>query len=329
MTQTVIDSSNLEAILNDAGVEKPQQEPTTEPAPAEVKPEAKADQKPDDEALDVEGEDGLTPRQKQELSAKMQKAIGRKHRQLKEAEEFAATQYAERKLAEQRAQNLERQLEQLKPKAVVTEPQKPKREDFASESDYIDAQIQFGISEGLRKEEARQAQIREDQAREAVETAARERIKKAIELVPDFAEVTEGADLEVPPAIASYMQSSELFAELGYHFAKNPDLLLSLTNLSPAQQLVKIGRIEATLKPFGSETVQDGDKKPSAKPDVQTAQPSDNGKPPSEPRRAPVINPLTTSGSAVEKEPNEMNIRETIQAFAKSRKVDFGRRKRH
>ncbi|MHB8392763.1 MAG: hypothetical protein ACYDBH_24830, partial [Acidobacteriaceae bacterium] len=162
-----------------------------------------------------------------------------------------------------------------------------------------------------------------------METAARARIQKAMELVPDFREVTEGADLEVPPAIASYMQSSELFPELGYHFAKNPDLLLSLNQLTPAQQLVKIGKIEATLKPFGSETVPDGEP-PSKKPNGQASPaPSDDGNTPSQARRAPVITPLNTSGSVVEKAPNEMNIRETINAFAKNRKVDFARRKRH
>ncbi|MHB8392762.1 MAG: hypothetical protein ACYDBH_24825, partial [Acidobacteriaceae bacterium] len=161
MSQTVIDSNNLEAVLKDAGIEpeaQPEKQAQAQKTPEpEAKPEAKAENP--DEDLDVEGEDGLTPRQKQELSAKMQKAIGRKHRQLREAEEFAAAQYAERQLAEQRAQNLERQLEQLKPKVAPAEPQKPKREDFANDSDYIDAQIQYGIQDGLRKEEARQAQV--------------------------------------------------------------------------------------------------------------------------------------------------------------------------
>lgn len=328
MTQTVLDSTNLNAILADAGVEVPPETPPEDPKenpPKEDQPKGGAETG-EDPALDVEGEDGLTPRQKQELSAKMQKAIGRKHRQLREAEEFAAAQYSERKMAEQRADNLERQLAQLQPKAEVHAEQKPKREDFATESEYIDAQIQFGIQEGLRKEEARQAQVREEQARLEMESAARARIQKALELVPDFAEVTESADMEVPPAIASYMQSSEMFAELGYYLAKNPETLLSLTKLNPTQQLVKIGKIEATLQPFGSETVPDG-LKPSHKPDG--AKPSDDGDIPSKARTAPVIKPLNISGAAVEKDPSTMNIRETIQDFAKKKRVDFGRRKRH
>ena len=85
------------------------------PAKAEVQaqPEAKAEpevktQPPTPDPDDIEGDDGLTPRQKREYTEQMQKTIGKKHRKQMEAEEFALAQYNEKTLAEQRAEHGER-----------------------------------------------------------------------------------------------------------------------------------------------------------------------------------------------------------------------------
>lgn len=343
---TTIDSHDLKAVLADAGVTLDEVAPQTieapngQPAddtpvdkgtPKETKPhEAKKPPEPPEE-----DEDGLTAEEKAELSAKMRKAVGRKHRQLKEAEEFAAAQYSERQLAERRIQELEARLGQLQPKQEPVESPRPRREDFENDSAYIDAQIEYGVQQALKQETLRQQKEAAEREQRQIEEAARGRVRAAMELVPDFQEVMEGATAEVPPMVAGYMQTSELFAELGYYLAKHPDELLSLSKLSPPQQLVKIGKIEAILKPFGSEskTASADGTKPSPHGD---SSPSPHGKPPvsgnapSQARNgAPVFTPLTMSGSAVEKAPEEMNIRETIQAFAKSKQVDFGRRKRH
>src|SRR5271154_3092167 len=110
----VLDSHNLEEIVKDAtgeGLERP-----VEPEKPVEKVEAKAKdvKEPEDDKDDVEGEDGLTPHQKRELTQKMQVAIGKKHRALKDAEEFATEQYNERRLAEQRAEAFQNEINALK-----------------------------------------------------------------------------------------------------------------------------------------------------------------------------------------------------------------------
>lgn len=312
------------------------------------------------EADDIEGEDGLTPRQKREFSAAMLKSIGKKHREKLEAEEFAADQYNQRRLAEQRAENLERQLEELrKQPAKAVEPPKelirPKKEDFETQEAYEDALLAHGraLDRAEReREQAEEAAKKEQERRAEVIRVATERLQKAVELVPDFQEVTEAADLKVPGHIAGYMQESELFAELGYHFAKHPDIMERLAKLSPAKALVEVGKIESTLKPFSKDGAATASEKASngAEPSSKTesaTQTAANGKGagpnsnetessrqaagPSQKSRAPVIRPLgSDSVSQVEKDPGEMSTREVIEKWKRDNpRTNLGLRKRH
>lgn len=331
MTITVLDSNDLPAILVDAGA-------TLEQPIAEAKPE-----KAEEEALriedadDIEGEDGLTLRQKRELTDKMQKAIGKKHRALKEAEEFAAEQYNTRLLAERRAEEMERELEKLRSKKTMDQPEiaeKPQRQNFATESDYIDAMIQFGVDQRLMAQREQDAKDAADRAQAQIIEAAKGRIQKAIELVPDYQDVVGSVDLVVPPAVAGYMQKSEMFAELGYHLAKNQDILVLLAKLPADEQLVKIGKIESTLKPFAAKETYDDSKSSTtnSKGQEKPAQSDPMRLTPSKARgnEAPVITPLDGAATAglFEKDA-DMNIRKTIQEWSKRNQVNLGQRKRH
>ena len=333
MVMTVIDSTDTAAILADAGV--------TLDAPADdksqdklAKSEPAAKHEPEDEPED---DNGLSEEERKSLTEKMQKAVGKRHRMMREAEEFAAAQYSERKLAEQRAEALERELAELKgkadPQAKLEAPAKPKREDYQSESDYLDASIDWGVQEGLRKKAEQEAREAQERTQAQMVEAAKERIAKARDLVPDFDDVVGSIDHEVPKAIAGYMQKSELFAELGYHLAKNPELLVSLAKLQPDEQLVKIGKIEATLSPFGSKSAHDDDKSSNTKQSNGQAKPApsdDTGTAPSKARStAPVITPLNGTGTAHEKEPKDFNVREAISDYAKRNQLNFNLRKRH
>ena len=360
MATVVLDSTNLPAVLADAGVTLDGE--TNENASTEtgkVKPEGtqKADGTDTKTVAEThqdheEDENGLTEEERRDLSAKMQKAVGKRHRMMKEAEEFAAAQYNERKLAEKRADDAQRELEALKGKAVASaepEKQKPQRQDYGTESEYIDASIQWGVDQGLKKQAEEQARQVAERAQEAIIEAAQERVNKAIDLVPDFKEVTESADIMVPPAVAGYMQKSEMFAELGYYLAKNQDVLKAIAKLAPDEQLVKIGKLEDKLEPFGkkgltnnkeesnftasdtkSEVSKGATPSKEAPSHDKTASSENTGIFQSTARNkgAPVISPLNGSGSAAT-EINPENIREVITDFAKRNQVNMSRRKRH
>jgi len=275
------------------------------------------------------------------LTKRMQRAVGKQHRKRMEAEEFAEAEYNQRHLAEQRAENLEKQLAALKqgstPETVEsTAPVPPLRQNFSSENDWVDAMIQYGVDKRLAEkaeEDRTAAQKREYDER--IETA-KGRIVKAIDLVPDFEETIMGNDSTLSPAIGTYLEESEMVAELTYYLAKNPDVLVSLLKLSPHTQLVKIGKIESTLTPFGGSTQTEHDSKSSkeasngkvAKTEPSTNTGIDLSKPRSKP--APVFAPLDAGGNAAaSKDSKDMNIRESIEDFAKRNRVNLGSRKRH
>lgn len=331
---------------------------TTQTTPKQSKVDQPTGQpeKKGDEGDDIEGEDGLTPRQKRDFSAAMLKSIGKKHREKLEAEEFAAAQYNNARLAEQRAENLERQLAELKsqqqPVKPVEAPKKPERTNFETDEAYQDALVDFRVKETLAKEKREEADRAAQNEQAEIARVAGERLRKAAELVPDFVEKTENAELRIPGHIAGYMRESELFAELGYHFADHPDIVERLAKLSPAKALVEVGKIESTLQPFSSRSAAGSDgkangQKPStsetesaktttaasgngADPGTQTES-TQSGASPSKPRgTAPVITPLSAgSTSQVEKPSGERNIREEIAAWQQKNQRNLGLRKRH
>jgi hypothetical protein len=340
MSITVLDSTDLTGILADAGVTLEEPAPPISPSKDAAAVPAPAEH---DDPDDLEGDDGLTPREKRELTDKMQRAIGKKHRAVKEAEEFAAAQYSERKLAEQRAEAAQREIAELKaklapPKQAQQEAAQPERQNFASEAAYVDAMIQFHVDKRLaeKAEEDRQASEKR-QYDERIETA-KTRILRAVELVPDFEDVVMANDSQLSPEIGTYLEESEMVAELTYYFAKNPDVLVSLEKLSPHSRLVKIGKIESMLTPFEPvKEAQHGDKPSNATPNGKGSKPApsedtETGIDLSKPRSksAPVFAPLDGTGSAgIQKDSKDMNIRESINEFAKRNQTNLTSRKRH
>lgn len=331
--QTVLDSSNLDAVIADAIGGEPEVElpkDSGKPPEPEAKPE-KVEAKP--EAEEVDDETGLTAEEKQGLTAKMLKAIGKKHRGLKESEEFAAAQYNERRLAEQRAEVLERELNRLKAQnqpAAKVEDTKPDRQNFKTDDEYQTALIDYRVEQKIRDRDTQQAQQREQERIQQVTAEAGARLAKARELVDDFTETVAGADIEVPAHIGAYMQESEMIAELGYHFAKHPETLERLQKMTPHKALVEIGKIESTLKPFGpadnAKPEKVAEKKDAPVATAKTAsEPSQ-----SKPRAAAPITPLNTgSDSQVEKSPRDRTYAEERAAFQRDKGVNLLKRQRH
>ena len=312
-------------------------------------------------ADDVEGEDGLTPRQKREFTEAMRKTISRKHRQVKEAEEFAASQYNDRRLADQRVATLESELAALKQTAQKPPevPTRPNRETFPTQEAYEDAVVDFRVKEQLAKEKQEEVKRAAEEAERQVSETAATRIRRAMEAVPDYEEVCGASEQIVPPHIGDFMRRDEKFPELAYHFAKNPKELERLAAM-PAKTYadvmrvgVELDKISGKLKPFAPSAAATPGAKASngAKPSSETesgskqsaasdatADPSTTAESagprsagPSQSREtAPVIRPLSPgSVSQVEKDPREMNTREVISDWQKRNRANLERRKRH
>ena len=318
MAETVVlDSTNLAAIIADATGEP------LEPPKAEATPDPKA------EEPKKEDEDGLTEDERRELTQKMQRAVGKRHRQMREAQEESARERSERLSAERRAEDAERELAALRTPKAAEAPKEPQRADFASDELYHDALFDFRVDQRVEAQLARDREAAEKRARESemerIRAQASERMSRALELVPDYREVTEAADAIVPPHIAGYMQESDMLAELGYHFAKHPEVLERLSALRPDRSLVELGKIEDKLQPF--EKAQAASKVQPKNGD----KPSTTDDSPSPPRvSAPVIRPLTARGaSQVEKPESEMDASEVRKAWERRNGASLSRRQRH
>jgi len=294
------------------------------------------------EEEEVEGEDGLTPSERRDYTSRMLKTVGRKTRQVKEAEEFAAEQYNQRVLADKRAEKAEQERENFKAELAKLQPAKvetstePQREKFATDKEYQDAMIDWRVDQKLKAKETEIA----EQRRLSVQQNVKASLDRALELIPDFEEVTSAAELNVPGHIVHLMQESGLFAEFGYHFAKNPDELAKLAIATPNKLKLEFQKIESKLTPFASRTAAGADGKPngqkpsaseteSAKP---TAAASANGVDPSTKPRvsAPIITPLSAgSDSQVERPARERTYAEEREAWQKKNQRNLNLRKRH
>jgi hypothetical protein len=341
---TIDAKAELAQIQAAIDAESGQAAPAKEPEAAATEPEKKADasREPpaDDDAPDFAKTLGLTPEQHKAITDIFSKKIGKKVRETREAEEFAAAQYAERKLAEARAAALEQEAAALRTKQpAVEQPQeksKPERNTFKTDQEYLDAMIAWGIEDAMKKQAQKDAREAAERRQAEILATASERIGRALELVPDFESVTRSVDLEVPPVVAGYMQKSPMFAELGYHLAKHPDVLKSIAKLEPDEQLVTIGKIESTLKPFGPNgSKADSGATPSSteasgKVSRETEPSAQAGTSPSKARSSgPVITPLNGTGTNGATDPADMNIREHIVDYQKRNRANFGLRKRH
>lgn len=282
--------------------DKPVLDVKTDEKPPE-KAEEKVEAKPEDEGLEADDVD---------FPETVRRKIGKKHRAMKEAQEaaaeaerFAENQYNRARLAEQRADELERRLketEQVKPKAEP-EVKKPAHDDKGADGKplFYDEQGQFKAFEYAEKlaeysaqkavSEDRKRQVEEAQkaAAEAAQEAAKARVAESRKKHSDYDEVVAAADVKTHAAVLQYMSASDHIGEIAYHLAKNPDFVERINKLNPLKAIAEIGKLELSFE------------KPAA---VDPPAPKAPGAP-------PPIKPLQSqSAGAVELDPSKMSFKQ-------------------
>jgi len=323
MAVTVVDSSNQIPFMGkqEAATSEVEKKETTD-AKAEV--ESKVDVKADEPQVD---EDGLTADERKVLGAKYDKIVAKRHRLQKEAEEardeaeaFAENQYRERRAAERRAEELERQLQALKPAEKALEDAEPQETDEKYKDNtraYWQDWSKWSARQELRAEREKEAQARVQAEQEASREALRKRIAETAKEIPDYEAVVSAADVQVPAHLAAFIQESEIGPKIGYHLAKHPEVLERLSKLSAIKAVAEIGKLEATLTTAPVE-------KPQPKTEVKPeAKPADKSRAP-EP-----ISTLSGNSAPVHKDLKDMTTRETIEYWAERDKAKASRRQRH
>ena len=318
-------------------------EPEKKDAPKEAKAKSEED-KSEKAGEKGDGEDAsdfakrlrLTPEQHRAVTELIKREVGKKHRQAREAEEFAAERLEDIRIAEERAEKAERErdaaLQAATPKKET--PAKPERASFKTQEEFDEAMSDWKADRKVEEREAQRIKDTEKAHAEEVLTLARERVALALELVPDYEKVTSEATENVPTSVAAYMQESPLIAELGYHFAQHPEDCKTLNNLPQRtysdllRMGIALGKIESKIRPFADKAKANG---ASTERDDGDEPSEDTDDSPSEPREAaPVIEPLAVvSSSQVRRPAGKMNYQQGRAAWEQKHGRDLSRRVRH
>lgn len=156
-------------------------------------------------------------------------------------------QRAQRQIHELNERNarLERMVESLvaKPPAGAEDKAdgEPKPDDFTTVDAYVKAVVDHRVKQALPvAAEQISARTQEVAARTAYETRA----NAVRENTPDFDDVL-GSAPPVPSVVAQAILTDENGPKIAYALARNPEIIHAMGNLSPAQQLVKLGMFAA------------------------------------------------------------------------------------
>ena len=119
----------------------------------------------------------------------------------------------------------------------------PQPEQYATEADYVEAVIDYRAELKIAQRETQQRQV------EANMTYG-DRAEAAREKYPDF-DMAHKLPADGGPSITDYMadviKGSEQGPEIAYHLFKNREESRRISALSPLQQAMEIGKIEARL----------------------------------------------------------------------------------
>lgn len=281
-------------------------EPKSEPARDEsgkfVKADEVADKKSDDD------EDA-------ELPERVRKQIGKKHRRMMEAEEFARErdQAAERERI--RAEAAERELERIRagksegPKpgeGKSVDPDEPQPGDFKTVGEYTRALTKYEVSKAAKEARANAHVSKQQEQANAAIAAFVKRQDEFREANPDYDDIVSAADIEAPPAVMQYLVESDVGPALTLHLCKHPDEVSRLRKLSPSRQVAELGKLEIK---FEKKAESPAGEKPTAR----------------EVSKAPApIAPLEAKTTPIQKDPSQMSVSELREhrrqeALAKAR----------
>ncbi len=234
------------------------------------------------------------------LTRKIEKLINKKHRLMKEAEEFGANEGRRAIAAERRVAELEAEIKSLRGGKADSsasgdgggsDPDEPKPGDFKTVGDYTRALVKYEAKKAGEAGQAKADQERQQGEANATVEAFVKRQDDFRAATPDYDEVIEACDANYPVLINQYLVESESGPQLAYHLAKNPDEFTRLKKLSPSRLLAELGKLEAKLE------------KPAAPKPAAAAT--------SEVSRAPApIQPLEGKSAVIQKDPSKMNFQE-------------------
>lgn len=260
--------------------------------------------KADDAAKAAPGDDDETDSLPEPIKKKIDRIVGKKHRRMADAEDFARERDADAVRERARADAAERELQRIRggksdgPKAGEGEsvdPDEPKQADFKTVGEYTRALVKFEAKRagevGARQ---RAEKIQQERHEEALDVFAgrQDEFRKSN---PNYDKIVGDANLEVPQPVTDYILENETGPAIMLYLSQNPDENTRLKKLSPRRQLAELGKIETKLEAAQPAPNKVDAAKPAAK----------------EVSKAPApIAPLEAKTTPVQKDPSQMSVSE-------------------
>lgn len=123
-------------------------------------------------------------------------------------------------------------------------PQKPVRENFADEEQYIEALADYKVNEKLAERDAQNQQKAANQTKAESWNA---KLAAARAEITDFDTVMANGDTPVAGHVAELIMEHDHGAKLAYHLAARPEIVEKLNQMTPAKAAFEIGKITATF----------------------------------------------------------------------------------
>jgi hypothetical protein len=116
----------------------------------------------------------------------------------------------------------------------------PVRTDFASDDEFIDAQVDFKLEQKLAQRDSQNAASKQIES-QATQWAGKLTAAKA--LIQDFDAVMNAAELPVENHIMELIREHDSGGLIAYHLANNPAVLEELNKMTPAKAAFRMGKL--------------------------------------------------------------------------------------
>jgi hypothetical protein len=165
-----------------------------------------------------------------------------------------------------RADELEERIKALESSkaAPVEQGDKPNRQQYDTEDEYIEALADWKASEAIAKREQQQREAKLKAESDSIDSAFTARLEKAVTEIEDYKEVVSSATVEIPDFMVMAIKESDQGPMLVYYLAQHPDEAKKIAAMRPIQALKQLLQIEKGLS-------EDDEPAPKASPERKRA----------------------------------------------------------
>jgi len=198
-------------------------------------------------------EQETTETEERKPNPKLEKRFSELTKARKAAEESAAQERAAREALEARLQALEGQQSNKKTNEVNTKPQP---DDFPDAFKYAEALAEWSANEAVARRDRELRQQQEQAKQQEVLKTWQEKLDAVKAEVPDYEDMIASSTVAVSDAVRDAILESDVGPRILYELASDDELGAKIANLSTAQALKMIGKLEAKFEVQAEESAK-------------------------------------------------------------------------